>query len=175
VSYRYAGAETLERDLDAAFRLHRARFGKHTACNYCGAHEPFQRAFAALALERGWLRLLFFELDGEPVSFEHGFLFERAYFAYQAGRDRAWDRHSVGSLVELETIRAAIEAGAAEYRFLGGEEGYKYRFPTEDPRLETVVAGGTHRGRVAATALAALWRLPPGEALVRRIGTARRS
>jgi CelD/BcsL family acetyltransferase involved in cellulose biosynthesis len=173
VSYRYADAATLDRDLDAAFRLHRARFREHRMCNYCGEHEPFQRAFAAVAVERGWLRLLLLELDGEPACFEHGFLFENAYFAYQAGRDPAWDRLSVGFLLELETIRRTLEAGASEYRLLGGEEAYKYRFPTEDPRLETVAASGTRRGRVAAAALAAAWRYPAGEALVRRIGSAK--
>jgi CelD/BcsL family acetyltransferase involved in cellulose biosynthesis len=173
VGYRYADSETLQRDLDAAFRLHRARFGEHSGCNYCGEHETFQRAFAARALERGWLRLLFLEIDGQPVCFEHGFLFQNAYFAYQAGRDPSWDRQSVGFILELETIRRAFEAGAAEYRFLGGEEDYKYRFPTEDPKLETVAVPGSRRGRLAAAALAAVWRFPVGEAFVRRIGSAR--
>lgn len=173
LEHRYADAATLDRDLDTAFRLHRARFGEHGRCNYCGEHESFQRDFARVALERGWLRLLFLELDGEAVCFEHGFVFGDAYFAYQAGRDPAWDRHSVGTLLELETIRRAIWAGLAEYRFLGGDETYKYRFPAEDPRLETVAVPGSRRGRPAVVALAAAWRLSAGEALVRRIGTAR--
>jgi CelD/BcsL family acetyltransferase involved in cellulose biosynthesis len=146
VSLRFADSATLDRDLDAVFRLHRARFREH-ACNFCGDHEGFQREFARLALERGWLRLLLLEVDGEPVSSEYGFFFENVYFSYQGGRDPAWDRESVGFLTELESMRRALEEGAAEYRFLGGEEGYKYRFATEDPRLETVVAPATGRGR----------------------------
>ncbi len=173
VEYRYAAPATLEDDLDTAFRLHGARFGEHGRCNYCDEHERFQREFAAVALKRGWLRLLFLEADGEPVSFEHGFVFDDAYYAYQAGRDPAWDRHSVGTLLELETIRRAVDAGVAEYRFLGGDEGYKYRFPTQDPRLETVAVPATRRGRAAAAALAALWRVSAGEAFVRRVGATR--
>jgi CelD/BcsL family acetyltransferase involved in cellulose biosynthesis len=172
VSYRYADSATLEGDLDAVFRLHRARFGEH-ACNFCGEHEAFQREFAALALERGWLRLLLLEVDGEPVSSEYGFVFQNSYFSYQGGRDPMWDRESVGFLLEVESIRRTIEERAAEYRFLGGEEDYKYRFPTEDPRLETVVAPASRLGRVASAALDAAWRLPGGEAVVRRIGSAR--
>jgi CelD/BcsL family acetyltransferase involved in cellulose biosynthesis len=171
VSSRYAAPETIERDLDAAFRLHRARFREHHGCLFCGEHEAFQREFAAVALERGWLRLLLLQVDGAPVACEYGFLFQDAYFAYQGGRDPAWDRESVGFLLEVESIRRMHDEGAAEYRFLGGEEGYKYRLPTEDPRLETVVAPGTGRGRVAAAALDALWRLPGGKALLRRIGS----
>ena len=171
VTYRYADSATLERDLDAAFRLHRARFREHRGCLFCG-DEAFQREFAALALERGWLRLLLLEVDGAPVCSEYGFLFQNAYFAYQGGRDPAWDRESVGFLLEVESIRRTLEEGAAQYRFLGGEEAYKYRFPIQDPRLETVVASATRRGRIASVALDALWRLPGGKAFLRRIGSA---
>jgi CelD/BcsL family acetyltransferase involved in cellulose biosynthesis len=171
VSYRYADDATLERDLDAAFRLHRVRFGEHP-CNFCGEHEPFQREFAARALERGWLRLLLLEVDGEPIGAKYGFLFQNAYFAYQSGRDPAWERESVGFLLELETIRRTLEEGA-DYRFLGGEEHHKYRYPTEDPRLETIAAPASGQGRVAAAALDALWRLPGGKGVLRRIASAR--
>ena len=173
VTFRNADSATLERDLDAAFRLHRARFGEHEGCHFCGDHEAFQSEFAALALERGWLRLLLLELDGVPVSFEYGFLFQNVYFAYQSGRDPAWDRKSIGFVLEIECIRRAHEEGAAEYRFLGGEELYKYRFTSEDPRLETVVVPATWRGRAATAALAGGWRLPGGKAVMRRIGSAR--
>jgi CelD/BcsL family acetyltransferase involved in cellulose biosynthesis len=171
VSYRYADSATLERDLDAAFRLHRSRFREH-ACNFCGDHEAFQREFAALALERGWLRLLLLEVDGEPVGSKFGFFFENAYFAYQSGRDPAWARESVGFLVEVESIRRTLEEGA-DYRFLGGEEDHKYRYPTEDPRLETVAAPASGRGRAAVAALDAFWRLPGGQRVLRRIASAR--
>jgi CelD/BcsL family acetyltransferase involved in cellulose biosynthesis len=171
VGYRYADARTLERDLDAAFRLHRARFREHQ-CNFCGEHEAFQREFAAVAHDRGWLRLLLMEVDGEPVAFKYGFVFQNAYFAYQSGRNPAWDRRSVGFVVEVESIRRTLQE-AVEYRFLGGDEQHKYRYPTEDPRLETIAAPASRRGRVAVAALDAVWRFPAGELLVRRIGSAR--
>jgi CelD/BcsL family acetyltransferase involved in cellulose biosynthesis len=170
VVYRQADAASLDRDLDTAFRLHRARFRTHS-CFFCGDHERFQREFAALALERGWLRLLLLELDGVPVCFEYGFSFQNAYFAYQGGRDPAWARHSLGFLAEIESIRRAFEEGALEYRFLGGEEGYKYRFPIEDPRLETVAVPASSQGRVAAAALAGALRLPGSKAVLRRVGS----
>lgn len=171
VRYRYADSASLQRDLDATFRLHRARFDEHP-CNFCGDHEAFQREFAALALERGWLRLLLLEVDGEPVAAKYGFLFANAYFAYQSGRDPAWERQSVGFLIEVESIRRTLAEGA-EYRFLGGEEHHKYRYPIEDPRLETIAAPASRRGRLAAAALDGLWRLPGGKDLLRRIASAR--
>jgi CelD/BcsL family acetyltransferase involved in cellulose biosynthesis len=172
IRYRQADAESLERDLDTTFRLHRARFHEKGGCPFCGEHEAFQREFARLAYERGWLRLLLLEVDGRAVCCDYGFLFEDVYFAYQGGRDSAWDRESVGFVLDVESIRRALEEGAVEYRFLGGEEAYKYRLSTEDPRLETVAAGATRKGRFAAGALAAMWRLPGGEALLRRVGSA---
>ena len=172
VRFRLAEPGTIERDLDTAFRLHRARFGAHRGCLFCGDHEAFQREFATLALDCGWLRLLLLEVDGAPVAMEYGFFFADAYFAYQGGRDPAWDRHSVGSLLEVASIRTALEEGATEYRFLGGDEGYKYRYPTEDPGLETVVAAATRRGRAVSAALAGAWRFPGGKAVLRRVGSA---
>jgi CelD/BcsL family acetyltransferase involved in cellulose biosynthesis len=172
VSYRYADAATLERDLDVVFRLHRALFGEHR-CHFCREHEAFQREFARVAMERGWLRLLLLEVDGEPVCCEYGFLTEKAYFSYQGGRDPAWDEASIGFLLELESIRGALQEGAAEYRFLGGEEAYKYRFATDDPRLETVAVPGTARGRIVSAAIDAAWRSPIGELVLRRVGSAR--
>ena len=170
VSFRSPDAETLEGDLDTLFGLHRARFVDHDSCHFCGDYEPFQREFATLAFERGWLRLLLLELDGEAVAAEFGFLFHDVYFAYQGARNPKWDKESVGFVVEVETIRRSLEEGAVEFRFLGGEEAYKYRFPTEDPRLETVVAGRTARGRLAGATLATAWRVPGGETLMRRVG-----
>jgi CelD/BcsL family acetyltransferase involved in cellulose biosynthesis len=171
VRFRTADSDTLPGDLDAAFRLHGARFGRHQGCHFCREYEPFQREFAAVALERGWLRLRLLELDGRAVAAEYGFVFANVYFAYQGGRDPALDRESVGFVLEVETIRRTLEEAAVEFRFLGGEEPYKYRFPTRDPRLETVLAPGTTKGRLASTALATAWRLPGGEALLRRVGS----
>ena len=173
VEYRYAAPATLESDLDAAFRLHGARFGAHTGCLFCGEHEAFQREFAAIALEHGWLRLLLLEIDGRAVGLEYGFFFQDTYFAYQGGRDPAWDRESVGFLLEVESIRRTFEEGGTEYRFLGGDEDYKYRYPAEDPRLETVVVPRSRRGRAASAALNAAWRLPGATSLLRRVAAAR--
>lgn len=161
-------ASTLERDLDTVFHLHRARFREHEDCYFCGDNEPFQREFAAAALERGWLRLWLLDVDGEPVSTEYGFRFGDSHFAYQTGREPAWDRSSVGSVLESHTIRMALEEGAREYRFLQGNESYKYRYATEDPELEAVGVSGSSLGRIALGATATLRRVKPFAALAKR-------
>lgn len=166
--FRLADAATLERDLDTLFTLHDARFGEHEGCYFCGPHEPFQREFAARALERGWLRLWLLDVDRKPVAAEYGFRFGDAFFAYQVGRDPAWDHASVGSVLEAYTIRAALEEGVREYRFLLGNEPYKYRFATEDPELETIGVPGSGLGRLAVNGVAVLKQVRPLAAIAKR-------
>jgi CelD/BcsL family acetyltransferase involved in cellulose biosynthesis len=146
---RLADRATLDRDLDLLFRLHRARWRRETGFT---RHEAFHRDFARVALERGWLRLWIVEAEGAPAAAWHGFRYAGAESYYQAGRDPAWDRYSIGFLVLLHSIRAALEDGAREYRFLRGGEEYKYRFATHDPGLVTVGLGLTPLGRAALAA-----------------------
>lgn len=154
------GPDGLDDALDTFFRLHALRHGGPTVITRT---EAFQREFAAVAAGRGWLRLWLLELDGRSAAAWLGFRFGGAECYYQAGRDPAFDRHSVSFVLLAHTIRAALEDGAREYRFLRGDEPYKYRFATADPGLETIVVA---RGPVARTALAGLRlakRLPIGK------------
>jgi dTDP-4-amino-4,6-dideoxygalactose transaminase/CelD/BcsL family acetyltransferase involved in cellulose biosynthesis len=139
-------AETLEADLDILFSLHRSRWGEGTAF---GAEESFHRDFAAYARERGWLRLWLLELDGAPAAAWYGFRFAETEFHYQSGLDPARASGSVGSTLLMHTIREALGDGVREYRFLRGDEPYKYRFATGDPGVETFVLALTGVGRAA--------------------------
>jgi CelD/BcsL family acetyltransferase involved in cellulose biosynthesis len=158
----------LDDDLGVLFRLHLARWSD-TGAWYSRAAEAFHREFAPLALERGWLRLWLLQLDGRPVAAWYGFRFAGAELYYQAGRDPEWERGSVGFVTLVHSIRAALEDGAAEYRFLEGSEGYKYRFANEDRGLETIAIPRGIRGRAAVVAAAALGRGGVFAALGRRL------
>jgi CelD/BcsL family acetyltransferase involved in cellulose biosynthesis len=158
----------LDRDLDILFGLHRARFDEHERCLFCGSSEPFQRAFAAAAFERGWLRLWLLEVDGVPVAADYGFRFAGAEFGYQAGRDPEWDDRSVGFVLQTHVIGQACADGVSEYRFLEGPESYKYRYTEDDPGLVTIALAGSAPGRVVLGGAQTLRRLPPAVALWRR-------
>jgi CelD/BcsL family acetyltransferase involved in cellulose biosynthesis len=128
--------DLLGRDLDTLFRLHRAvrprsDFGP----------ESFHRDFAARALERGWLRLWTLELDDRPAAAWYGFRFGGVETYYQAGRDPSLDGLSVGFVLLMQTIRAALNDGVREYRFGRGAESYKYRLATDDPGVDTIAVG----------------------------------
>lgn len=144
-------AGRLEADLDSLFRLHRDRWGDGGAFTREAA-VAFHRELAAAMLERGWLRLWTMTIDGESVAAWYGFRFGGAEFFYQSGRDRNYDRHSVGFLMLTRTIKAAFDDGLDSYAFLRGDEPYKDRFASADDGLETHVLG---RGAFAKAAIGA--------------------
>src|SRR5439155_1798028 len=103
VRFRLTDPDLLEGDLDTLFRLHRAirprsDFGP----------EAFHRDFAAVALERGWLRLWILELDNRPAAAWYGFRIGGVETYYQAGRDPSLDPLSVGFVLLTHTIRVAL-------------------------------------------------------------------
>jgi CelD/BcsL family acetyltransferase involved in cellulose biosynthesis len=156
----------LDNDLGLLFRLHAARWG---------APSPFLRwrqfhaEFARVALERGWLRLWFLELDGRPAAAWYGFRFGRVESYYQAGRDLARNDASVGFVLLAHTIREAASDGMREYRFLRGGEPFKSRFADADPGLETVVVTRGVRGRLAGAAAAGVLRSDRAGSLLGRL------
>jgi CelD/BcsL family acetyltransferase involved in cellulose biosynthesis len=152
--FRLGGEERLEEDLETLFALHRARFG---ATAYAGRHAAFHREFAALARDLGWLRLWILEVDGRPAAAMHVFRFAGVESNYQVGRDPSWAGPGIGTALTAHSIRAALEDGMREYRFLRGGEAYKYRFASHDPGLETIAVA---RGTLAGAALAAGALLP---------------
>jgi CelD/BcsL family acetyltransferase involved in cellulose biosynthesis len=150
VRYRLADSpERLRDDLDVLFALHAMRWGAHSP-GLGPARRAFHGDFASRALERGWLRLWFLEVDGSAVAAWYGFRFGGAEWAYQGGRDPAWDRASVGSLLLAHTLREAFQDGQREYKMLRGSEAYKQRFASEAGEVVTLVRGRGMRGRAAA-------------------------
>jgi CelD/BcsL family acetyltransferase involved in cellulose biosynthesis len=151
VSYRLASdPDHLDRDLDILFRLHRQRWA--SAATPFLLAEPFHREFAAKALEQGWLRLWFLEIDRRPVAALYGFRFAGSESAYQAGRDPALRGQPVGFVLLAHAVREALADGMNEYRLLRGGAAYKDRFATSDPGLVTF---GLPRGSSARLLLAA--------------------
>ncbi len=147
--YRLADRESLEADFTRLVELHEARWGERSPA-FVGPLREFHQDFAAVALERGWLRLWSLEVDGRTVAAWHGFRFGGFESYYQSGRDPAWDRYRVGFVLLTHTMREAFDDGMREYRMLRGAEAYKDRFATEDKGLETVaVSRGVGRAAYA--------------------------
>ena len=140
----------LDRDLDLLFALHRRRWrGGESEFT---RHEAFHREFAALAFERGWLRLWFLELTGAAAAAWYGLRFGAVDWYYQAGRDPGRERGAVGFVLLAHSLREAMADGMREYRFGRGDEEYKSRFTGAESTVETVVVGRGLKGRVAVAA-----------------------
>jgi CelD/BcsL family acetyltransferase involved in cellulose biosynthesis len=148
-AFRLSDGDRLSRDLDVLFALHRERWGGTPTA--FARLETFHRDFAEVAMRRGWLRLWFLEIRGEPAAAWLGFRYGSSEAYYQAGRARRFDALSPGLVLMAHTIRAAAEDGLGEYRFLRGDEAFKGRFTDEEVVVDTVAAA---RGASASAALA---------------------
>ena len=153
VRYRLAeDPARLESDFDALRSLHAARWGAASAFDL-GRRMAFHRDFAAVALERGWLRLWFAEVDGVAVAAWYGFRFAGVESYYQSGRDPRWDRFRVGAGILEHSIREAFADGMREYRLLRGDEDYKRRYLSREESVSTIACGRTPLGKAAVEAL----------------------
>lgn len=159
----------LQADFDIFAALHFARWGQASAFR---VWEAFHREFAERALEQGWLRLWFLEVDHQPVAAWYGFRFAGVESYYQAGRDLSWSRESVGFVLLVHSIREAVVDGMSEYRFLRGDEGYKYRFADLHRQLETIALSRGSLGRAAVGLGAAVRHARPLERAVVRLARA---
>lgn len=175
--------DEVRQDVATFFRLHDMRWGERGGSDASTElSRAFHADFATAALERGWLRLWFMELDGETVAAWYGWRLGSRYSYYQAGFDPSFEGLSVGFALLAHTMRSAIEEDAAEYDLLLGGEAYKLRFATASRAIETVVVARRGRPRsLLAGAEASLWRLnrripprvrKPALALYRGIGRA---
>ena len=151
--------ERLDRDMTSLFELHDARWGARTTA-FPQSLKPFHRELAALALEQGFLRLVFAELEGRPAAVWYGFRLGGADWFYQQGRDPAWARSSVAFVLTAHTIREAVTAGISRYRFLLGGEDYKARFATSEPEVETLAIPRGSRGQAAIAGVRLMTHLP---------------
>jgi CelD/BcsL family acetyltransferase involved in cellulose biosynthesis len=157
LEYRLAtDPDRLDSHLDTLFALHAARWGESPL--FARARD-FHQEFAAIALERGWLRLWFLELDGRTAASWLGYRFTGVESHYQSGRDPAWDKASVGMVLLAHTMREALADGIEEYRFLRGGEKYKQRFATHNPGVVTVGRATSVLGRAALAARTARRRV----------------
>jgi CelD/BcsL family acetyltransferase involved in cellulose biosynthesis len=149
-----SAAGELEAALDVLFALHRARWGA-SASRWFAGFEPFHRAFAAAALERGWLRLRVLEVAGVPAAAYIGYRVGDTEWSYQFGRDRALESLSVGLLIAADAIRHALGEKARVFDLGPGDYGYKRQLATDHGTIETV---GTARGLRGRASLAAARR-----------------
>ncbi len=91
----------------------------------------FYRMFAPCALQRGWLRLLTLNVDGQPVAAEYGYRYGNSYLALQAGYDASGPPGS-GKVLLNQVIAREIDAGTAVFDLLVGDASYKSSYGAQE-------------------------------------------
>lgn len=91
-----------------------------------------QRTFYRTVFERfldaGWLDLVFLKIGPKRIAAVCQFDYGGKIYYYQTGYDIAWDKSSVGFVLNGLMIERAIILGKRSFEFLRGDEPYKYRF-----------------------------------------------
>lgn len=168
LEFRLADPGSLERDWETFRRLHEARWSAQGQSGVLtGEGDRVHRAFAGLALERGWLRLWVMSVGGDPVGAWYGWRLGERYGYQLSGFDPGMAKAAVGVVLLAHTIEQAAAEGARIYDLLWGDEAYKERFATgrrtvPSPLLTRPrsVAGIASRGQVSLRAAGR--RLPAG-------------
>ena len=142
--------------MDVLFELHRARWrAKRLPGAFIGRLVPFQRAWAAEAVAKGYLWLSVLRLEGEPIGALYAMTVGRQVFYYQAGFAPTEGAISPGTLLVAHTVRRAIEEGKTRFDFLRGDEGYKRRWKPQHAYADRrAVVPLNARGRAGAAWIA---------------------
>jgi CelD/BcsL family acetyltransferase involved in cellulose biosynthesis len=159
VTYRLVDdVQQLPTALDALERLHQARWGGEGQVS--AAQWRFYREFAAVALDRGWLRLWLLQLDETAAAAILGFRYGGDEWFVQAGRNPDFDADGVGFVLLAHAIQTCMIEGVGAFRFLRGDEPYKRRFANGDDGLATVAVPTSPVGALLTGGLLAGRSLP---------------
>ncbi len=106
--------------------------------------EPQMQGFffdvAQVLQARGWLQLVFIEMDGIKAAALLNFDYGDSILVYNSGYDPGQFRHlSPGIIITARSIEQAIALGRGKYDFLRGDEVYKYRFGAQDTEVRRLL------------------------------------
>jgi hypothetical protein len=172
------GARRLEREYGSRLAVRRytdpAELDEYCRAVETVAAKTYQRALGAaigdtpghrervrFCMERGWFRGYVLSIDGQPVAFEPGVLYEGRFHSGRPGYDPAYAHLGVGTFLfvrALADLCAEDEARVFDYGF--GDAEYKRAFGSRCRReANVVVYAPTFRARrinAARTALLAM-------------------
>jgi CelD/BcsL family acetyltransferase involved in cellulose biosynthesis len=148
---RLASEDDIAEGLTLLWRLHRMRWdeeGGSAALDSPRVERFHQEAGRALA-RRGWASVHVMHVEGEPRAARY--LFERGgrLADYQSGRDPAWLKRSVGSVLLDAVIEDAFTRDLVEVDFLRGDEPFKHLYTAEKRTIVAVRVASGPRARAS--------------------------
>jgi CelD/BcsL family acetyltransferase involved in cellulose biosynthesis len=106
--------------------------------------DAFLTEVAGRFLELGELRLHWVELDGRPVAAQIDFVSGGTYYHYQSGIAPDAIADKPGWLIQIASLKGAIDEGLRAYDFLRGDEPYKAFWRAERQALIELRIIGRH-------------------------------
>lgn len=91
-----------------------------------------RKAFYSILAERcaraGWLRIYVLKLNGIPIAFDYGLLFQKRYFMLKTSYVEEFSKLSPGIALRWYVVKDLFELGCLEHDFLWGTEPYKLQW-----------------------------------------------
>mgnify|MGYP002623874260 CR=1 FL=1 len=127
VLHTTAGEAGLQRGMEILVDLHQRRRQSlgEPGCFSSDAFAGFLHDTAGHFHQAGKLSLAWIEIDGTPAAAEFQLTGGHATYAYQAGLNPDLLEEEPGRIINIATIRQAIEQGHQGFDFLRGDEPYK--------------------------------------------------
>jgi CelD/BcsL family acetyltransferase involved in cellulose biosynthesis len=85
----------------------------------------FYGAVARWAAERGWLRLAFLRLDGQPIAFDFCIEENGVHYLLKTGYGAAWQQYGPGLQLRHEMLARAFALRLDRYELLGADDPWK--------------------------------------------------
>jgi CelD/BcsL family acetyltransferase involved in cellulose biosynthesis len=135
---------TLRQGLEVLYRLHQARRESlgDDGCFTMPRFERFLEDAAGRLARAGQLRLQWLEVDGQPAAVEFDLLGGDTLYYYQTGMNPDLAEISPGWLLQIASLKRAIDDGLAHFDFLRGDEEYKATWGAEPRPLAQIRVAG---------------------------------
>jgi CelD/BcsL family acetyltransferase involved in cellulose biosynthesis len=101
--------------------------------------QAFFRRAVDWAMDAGYLRLQFLEIDGEKLSTTMSFDYDGRRLLYNSGYRVEHGSLAVGLMLKALCVKDAIERGLTYFDFLRGPEPYKYHLGGQNIGLHRIV------------------------------------
>jgi len=136
------------------------------------ADTPAQRELTQLALEHGWFRAYVLRIDGRPVAFWHGLLYNGVFYTGTPGFDPAYSEYRVGTFLLLRVIEDLIAQREAAIDYGFGEADYKRQFGSRSwEERDVYLFAPTFRAvRINLTLSALQWGIATLKRVLQRLG-----
>ena len=153
---RMSSSQDVDRAMDVLIQLHQMRWKERGAAGVFGDYRRrvFHRDIARAFSEKGWLRLDFLLLSGEPIAGVYGYAYRNRYSFYLPGLNpMVAARSSPGILLLFRCVEEAVREGDQEFNLLKGAADYKIAWATGLRRCVTLQYYNRHLRSAAVKAL----------------------